>query len=225
MNEEVLIDPCPICQQSALAGDNRVYTCSSCGAKVEQSRWLGLWTRNQFLFRTIGADYRNVEYDLTRRGFSQAQLAQLAGSCYTDADLEAMAAGDLSHLRLPASTVAQVMFSQTRETCYVQLNGLIRAEGPPLAEGVERVHHPADRTALKILDRGNLFISEQRLVFPSNTHTVIRLDRKLTGLCAYSNAIGLQRKGDNTATYFLGLESRDALLATAYLQGRLDHLR
>jgi hypothetical protein len=78
---------------------------------------------------------------------------------------------------------------------------------------------------LTALDRGNLFISDQRLVFPSNIHTTIRLDRKLTGIRGFTDAFAIQRKGEAKAAYFLGCESRHARLIVAYLQGRLDHLR
>ncbi len=225
MSGAVLIAPCPICGQSALAGDDRQYACASCGTKVEQSGWLGMWPRDRFFFRTVGTDYRNAEPDLIARSFTRAELVGLAGSCYPDADLAAIAAGDLSRIRPPGTIVAHVIFPQSRETCYVQVNGLTRAEGPSLPDGATRIYGSADQHALKILDQGNLFISDQRLIFPSNTHTIIRIDRKLTGTCAFTNAVAVQRKGENKATYFLGLESRHALLVTAYLVGRLDHLR
>jgi hypothetical protein len=207
-----------------MAGDAGGYTCAACGTQVEQSRWLG-WSRDRFLFGRVGSAYRNAKADLLARPFTKAQLADLAGSCYTDADLAAIAAGDLTRLRLPRSTVAQIMFPQTHETCYIQINSLLRAEGAPLPDGVSRVNAPADRRTLKILDQGNLFISDQRLIFPSSTHTTIRLDRKLSGACTFRDALAVQRKGEDLATYFLGLESRSAALIVAYLQGRLDHLR
>jgi hypothetical protein len=225
VSEEVLVDPCPICSQSPLLGDGRQYTCASCGTKVEQSRWLGVWPRNRFFFRAIGADYRNAEPDLTGRPFTQATLAGLVGTCYTDADLAAIAAGDLSRIRLPSSTVAQVLFPQSPETCHLLVNSLMRAQGPALPDGVGRIRGPADRRVLRILDRGNLFISDQRLIFPSDSHTTIRIDRKLTGIRTFTDAFAVQRKGEESATYFLGCESRDAALVSAYLQGQLDHLR
>jgi hypothetical protein len=116
------------------------------------------------------------------------------------------------------------MFPQTHETCYLQINGLTRAEGPPLPDGARQIDKPANRRDLERLDQGNLFISDQRLIFPSSTHTTIRIDRKLTGLCSYADAVALQRKGEDKATYFLGFESRDALLVAAYLRGQLTHL-
>ena len=225
MSGEVLITPCPICGQSALSGDSHQYTCASCGTQVTQRRWLGVWRRKRFIFRTVGHDYRNAAPDLTARSFTEAELAGLAGSCYTDANLEAIAAGDLSRLHLPNSTIAQILFPHTSETCYVQVNDLTRAEGPSLPDGVSKEDGPANQRPLKKLDQGNLFISDLRLIFPSSTHTIIRIDRKLTGICAFSNAVAIQRKGEDTATYFLGLESRNVLLVTAYLQGRLDHLQ
>lgn len=225
MGREVLLAPCPICSQSALAGDRFLYRCESCGTQVEQKRWLGVRPRDRFFFQAVGTDYRNAEADLVARSFTRAQLTELAGSCYTDADLTAIATGDFSRLHLPSSTVAEIMFPQSHETCYVQVNGLVRADGPPLSQGVDRVNGPADRGNLKILDRGNLFISNQRLIFPSDTHTTIRTDRKLIGVSTFTDGVAVQRKGEDTATYFLRIESRSASLVLAYLQGRLDHLR
>ena len=225
MSEEVLIAPCPICGQSALAGHDGQYSCASCGTCVEQGRWLGIRPRDRFFFRAIGPEYRNAEPDLTARPFTKAKLAKLTDSCYSAADLAAIATGDLSRLHLPGSTVAQVLFPQTREACHVQVNGLTRAQGPSLPVGVSKIDRPANRHALALVDQGNLFISEQRLIFPSNTHTIIRIDRKLIGIHTFTDAVAVQRKGEDKATYFLGFETREALLVTAYLQGRLDHLR
>jgi hypothetical protein len=192
---------------------------------VEQQRWLGIRARNRFIFRTMGADFSNLDADLVPRIFTKDQLAGLAGTCYTDADLAAIAAGDLKKLRLPKSTVAQIMFPQTREICYNQVNGLTRGEGPPLPDGVDRTPGPVDRRNLQTLDQGNLFISDQRFIFPSSTHTTIRIDRKLTAVRTFTNAVALQRKGEDRATYFLGTEPRHASLIVAYLQGQLQHLR
>lgn len=222
---EILLKPCPICGHSALAGDRFLYRCASCGTQVEQKRWLGVRPRDRFFFQAVSADYRNAEADLVARPFTRAQLTELAGSCYTDTDLTALATGDFSRLHLPSSTVAEILFPQSHETCYVQVNDLVRAEGPPLSEGVARVNGPADRRNLKILDQGNLFISNQRLIFPSDTHTIVRTDRKLIGVSTFADAVAVQRKGEDKALYFLGFESRSASLVLAYLQGRLDHLQ
>jgi hypothetical protein len=225
VGEYLLIAPCPICGQSALTGHNGWFSCSSCETIVEQGRWFGIWLRERFYFRAVGPEYRNAEPDLAAHPFSKTELVELAGSCYSDSDLKAIAAGDLSSLRPPPSTVAQLIFPQSREICYLQINGLIRAEGPLLPDGVCQVDSPMNRRDLNELDKGNLFISDQRLVFPSSTHTNIRIDRKLTGLCAFADAVAIQRRGEDKATYFLGLESRNALLVIACLQGQLDHLR
>jgi hypothetical protein len=117
------------------------------------------------------------------------------------------------------------MFPQTRESCQLQFNGLIRAEGPSLPNGTSKINGSVSRQTLKKLDEGNLFVSDQRLIFPSDTHTIIRIDRKLTGICTFLDAVALQRKGQDKAVYFLGFESRDAYLLAAFLRGQLDHLR
>ncbi len=225
MSEEVLVDPCPICGQSPLAGNGRRYACPACKSEVERGRWLGLLPHNRFTFRAIGADYGNVETELLGRPFTAAELHNIAGTCYTDADLKAIAAGDLERVHPPTTTIAKLIFGHTHEKCYVQVNNLTRAEGPTLPNGVDSVNGPPDQRALTVLDRGNLFISNQRLVFPSDTHTTIHLDRKLTGVRSFTDAFAVQRKGEEKATYFLGCESRHARLIAAYLQGLLDHLR
>lgn len=225
MSEEVLLAVCPICGQAALASSDGHYACVACGTQVEQKRWLGIWPRNRFVFQKVGVGYRNVEAELIARSFTSLELAELAGTCYTDADLAAIAAGDLSRLHMPTSTIAHILFPQTSETCHIQVNNLTRAEGPPLPNGVERTSQAVDRSALNLLDQGNLFVSDQRLIFPSNTHTTIRIDRKLTGVRTFTEAIGVQRKGKGKATYFLGLQPRHVSLIAAYLQGRLGHLR
>jgi hypothetical protein len=225
VNGEVLMRPCPLCGEGALAGDAGTYACSSCGTRVGQRRWLSLWPRDSFFFQAIGQDYRNLEADLAERPFSVAQLAALAGTCYRDSQLEAIADGDLSHVRPPASTVAGIMFPQTHETCYIQVNGLTRAEGPPLPQGSQYTPQPVDRRTLRRLDRGNLFLSDQRLIFPSSTHTTIRIDRRLSGVHAFRDALAVQRQGEAQATYFLDMEPRHVSLVAAYLCGRLEHLR
>jgi endogenous inhibitor of DNA gyrase (YacG/DUF329 family) len=225
VSQEVLVAPCPICGKAAMAGREARYVCPACGTQVEQRRWLGLQPRNQFFFRTIGAEYSNLEFDLKAHPFTREQIAELAGTCYTDDDLLALASGDLARLRPPSSTLAQIMFHQAREICYVQVNGLTRAQGPPLADDVKRTDERANRRVLQPLDEGNLFVSDQRLIFPSHTHTSIRIDRKLTGVRIFLDAIAVQRKSEDKATYFLGTEPRQASLIAAYLQGRLTHLR
>lgn len=208
-----------------MTGHDARYACAACKTEVKQSRWLGIWPRDRYFFQAIGPGFRNAEPDLSARPFTRAQLAALVGSCYRDADLEAIAAGDLSRLRPPGSTLARVLFPHSRETCHIQVNGLTRAEGPPLPDGVSKINNPVDRASLKMLDRGNLFISDQRMIFPSGTHTIIRIDHKLSGVCSFADALAIQRTGDDAATYFLGVEHREALLVAAYLQGRLNHLR
>jgi hypothetical protein len=225
VSQEVLIDACPICGKSALAGQKGQFSCVSCGTQVEQSRWLGVRPRDRFFFRMVSSDYSNAEPDLVARPFTKTELAGLAGSCYSDADLGAIAAGDLTCVRPLTSQVAQLMFPQTRETCRLQINGLTRAEGPSLPNGASKINSSVSQQTLKKLDEGNLFVSDQRLIFPSDTHTIIRIDRKLTGICTFLDAVAIQRKGQDKATYFLGFESRDASLLAAFLSGQLGHLR
>ena len=68
-------------------------------------------------------------------------------------------------------------------------------------------------------------MTDSRLVFPSNTFTFIRMDRKLIGLKTFENGIAIQRKGQDFATYFVGCRAHQAALLGAYIQGRVLALR
>jgi hypothetical protein len=122
--------------------------------------------------------------------------------------------------------LAQVILEQLNEECFLQVNHLRRGHGVALAEGGHYwPEQPTSREGMTWQDRGNLFSTNQRLVFPSNTFTFIRLDRKLVGIQAFSDGVAVQRKGEDFATYFVGCYAHEAALVTAYVMGKLPALQ
>jgi hypothetical protein len=224
VSELVLLDVCPICGQSPVIEIEQQYTCPVCQSVLKKKRWLGLFPTNRFVYQTIGDDYSTARSDLLGRPLTLNDLKVITSTCYTDSDLKTIAEGEPAPIHLPNSTVASLIFEHTGETCYVQLNGLTRAQGPTLPNGTGIVDRSVEKNTLTTLDRGNLYLSNQRVVFPSDTHTIIRLDRKLTGVRALTNAFAVQRKGEDYATYFVGCQSRQAVLVEAFLRGQLKHL-
>ncbi|MFQ5613701.1 MAG: hypothetical protein ACE5H9_16375 [Anaerolineae bacterium] len=226
MSEHSLSEICPICNQNSLAGSEGRYECPQCGLKIKQPPLLGFLRKERYKVVDLGDDYPLARAALQGKTFSEPELGMLRQHIYTDDELAAFAGGDLTALRPAEGTLAQVIVRQLRETCYIQINDLRRALGPALEAGA--AYRPAaivSRSGFRWQDRGNLFVTEQRLVFPSNTFTFIRMDRKLTGVRAFKDAIAVQRKGEDQATYFVGCAPHQAALAAAYVQGKLPQFR
>jgi hypothetical protein len=70
-----------------------------------------------------------------------------------------------------------------------------------------------------------LFCTNQRLVFPSDSFTFIRMDRKLVGIQAYNDGVAIQRKGEDYAIYFIGCYAHEAALVAAYVMAKLPALQ
>jgi hypothetical protein len=177
------------------------------------------------------ADFGQGDYTLARQSLAGVMLSPeimkiVLGNVYTDSQLAALAAGSLDSLRPVRTVLAQVILEQLNEDCYIQVNGLRRGQGAPLTEGghylPERV---VPRDDLNWQDQGNLFCTNQRLVFPSNTFTFIRMDRKIVGIQAYDDGVAVQRKGEDYATYFVGCYPHEAVLVAAYVMAKLPALR
>lgn len=226
MSEQDLSGPCPICGRGELIPNGREFQCQLCGAVLQSQSVLNLLRKDTYKFVKLGDDYQIAQAGLRGRLLSRADLAALHAHIYTDAELAAFAQGDLSGLREPEGTLASIIFEQLREQCVIQVNGLRRALGPPLDPGADYVPTAAvSRSGFRWQDRGNLFATEQRLVFPSDTFTFIRMDRKLVGVRAFHDALAIQRKTEEEATYFVGCTAYQAALLAAYVQGRLPHLQ
>jgi hypothetical protein len=140
--------------------------------------------------------------------------------------LAAIAQGSLEILRPVQTVLAQVILEQLNEVCHLQVNGLRRGHGKPLAEGGQyQPQQAVPREGLTWQDQGNLFCTNQRLVFPSSSFTFIRMDRKLVGMQAFSDGVAVQRKGEDYATYFVGCYAHEAALVAAYVLGKLPALQ
>jgi hypothetical protein len=226
MTTDVLLSPCPVCEQAPLSGVRKEYQCVRCGLTVRQNSLLGIKPQDQYRVKSI-----NDEYDLAKPGivgyvFSLAELKNFRESVYSNQELTAFAQGNFDDLNMPASTLAQILLEQLHETCYIQVNNMRRAHGPILEAGGDRFpRKKVSAGSLHWKDKGNLFLTDARIVFPSNTFTFIRLDRKLTGLKAFENGIAIQRKREEFATYFMGCRAHQAALMAAYIQGIVSGLR
>ena len=140
--------------------------------------------------------------------------------------MAAIASGSLETLRPVRTVLAQVILEQLNEVCHLQVNGLRRGHGKTLAEGGQyQPQQSTPREGLTWQDQGNLFCTNQRLVFPSDSFTFIRMDRKLVGIQAFTDGVAVQRKGDDYATYFVGCYAHEAALVAAYVMGKLPALQ
>ncbi len=228
MVADTLLSPCPACEGAALAKINNVYQCNACGLTVkEKKRLLGFGSKGaQFVVQNIGDDFSIAKKGIMGRVFSLAELKNFHESVYSDQTLADFAGGNYDALNMPVSTLAQILLEQLRETCYMQINDIRRAHGPVLEEGGNRF--PEGKAPTKSLtwqDEGNLFLTNIRLVFPSDSFTFIRMDRKLIGLKTYEDGLAVQRKGEDFATYFVGCGAHQASLVAAYIQGKVPTLK
>jgi hypothetical protein len=228
MASDILLSPCPACEGAALAKLNNAYQCNECGLTVkEKKRVLGFGSKGaQFVVQTIGDDFSMARGGIIGHVFSLAELKNFHESVYPDQTLADFAEGNYDALNMPASTLAQILLEQLRETCYIQINDMRRAHGPVLGEGGNRF--PEGKTPTKSLtwqDEGNLFLTNIRLVFPSDSFTFIRMDRRLIGLKTYEDGLAVQRKGEDFATYLVGCGAHQASLVAAYIQGKVPTLK
>jgi hypothetical protein len=188
---------------------------------------LGLFKKGHLAVTGFGqGDYSLAQQSLKEAALPPDALKITLGNVYTDPQLAAIAGGDLEILRPVRTVLAQVILEQLNEVCHLQVNGLRRGHGHPLAEG-GRYHpeQPVPREGMAWQDRGNLFCTNQRLVFPSNSFTFIRMDRKLVGLQAFTDGVAVQRKGEDYATYFVGCYAHEAALVAAYVLAKLPALQ
>jgi hypothetical protein len=148
------------------------------------------------------------------------------GNVYTDEQLAEIAGGAIDDIRPVRTMLAQIILEQLKETCFLQVNGLRRGHGQPLSEGGNYIPTEAvPRQGMDLQDEGNLFCTDQRLVFPSNKFTFIRMGRKVVGVQAFTNGIAIQLKGEEVATYFVGCLPHEAALVAAYVMARVPKLQ
>lgn len=224
---EAILSICPVCDNPNLEGDANHIKCTQCGLKVSEKKpFLFFGAKDRYVVETIGEAYSVARLGLVGQVFTLNDVKRFRESVYSDETLAAFADGNLDDLNLPSSTLAQILLEQLREECYVWVSKLRRAHGPVLTEGGDRFPQGDIPTGNLIWkDKGNLFLTNVRLVFPSNSFTFIRIDRKLTGLKTFNNGLAVQRKGEDFATYFVGCHAHQAALVGAYIQGKVPALQ
>jgi hypothetical protein len=229
MTRQSLFDRCPLCDQGVVAWREAeaVYACEHCGLRLKEHAFLGLFKRGRFGVTHLGEeDFTLAGQSLNKMALLPDALKVVLGNVYPDQQLAAIANGSLEIIRPVRTVLAQIILEQLRETCYLQVNGLRRGYGPALSEGgFYQPRQAAPRPGMDWQDKGNLFCTDQRLVFPSDRFTFIRIDRKLTGVQAFTNGVAVQRKGEDFATYFVGCYPHEAALAAAYLMAKAPKLR
>lgn len=228
MAEETLYKECPLCNQGAVVvHEDGLYRCTHCDLSLKERSWLGLFKKGHYVITGWGeGNFTLAQQSLAGSALPPDLLKVVIGNVYTDQQLAAIAQGSVNVIRPVRTMLAQVILEQLNEECFLQVNNLRRGQGAPLAEGGHYVpERPVPREGITWQDRGNLFCTNQRLVFPSNTFTFIRLDRKLVGVQAFTDGLAVQRKGEDFATYFVGGYAHEAALVVAYVIGKLPALQ
>lgn len=228
MAQEILYKECPLCNQAAVTRQvDGTYRCQQCGLTLKERSLLGLFKKGHLAV----ADWGAGDYSLAKKSLGQVTLPadtlQIAiGNVYTNRQLADLVGGSLKVLRPVRTVLAQVILEQLNEECFIQVNGLRRGHGQAIRDGG---HYLPEQVSLKDgmvwQDQGNLFCTNQRLVFPSNSFTFIRLDRKVVGVQAFSDGVAIQRKGEDYATYFMGCYPHEAALVAAYVLAKLPALQ
>ncbi|MFN8454420.1 MAG: hypothetical protein U0401_07070 [Anaerolineae bacterium] len=226
MAQEILYKECPLCTQGTVIRQGGGYRCNRCALSLKERSLLGLFKKGHVAVADFGpGDYTLARQSLAGVALSPEAMKIVLGNVYTDAQLAALAAGSPEALRPVRTVLAQVILEQLNEECNIQVNGLRRGQGAPLGEGGYYLPEKAvPKENMAWQDQGNLFCTNQRLVFPSNTFTFIRMDRKLVGIQAFSDGVAVQRKGEEHATYFVGCYPHEAALVAAYVMAKLPIL-
>ncbi len=228
MAQETFYKICPLCGRGPVTrpAEQAVYRCEQCGLTLKERALLGLFKKGRLAVESLG----DGEYGLAWSGLKQAALSPdylkvVLGNVYPDPQLAAIAGGQLDLMRPVQTVLAQIILEQLKETCFFQVNSLERWHGPPISGSSYLPVQAVSRQGQHWQDQGNLFGTDQRLVFPSNSFTFIRIDRKIAGIQAFTNGVALQRKGEEFATYFTGCYPHEAALVVAYVLGKLPALR
>ncbi len=226
MSSDTLLPICPVCTQQALVGRGKNYRCDHCGLTLKLKTVLGFKSKDKYIVQSIGQGYNIARSGIVGQVFPLVELKNFGENVYTDQQLAAFAKGNFDELQAPSNILTQILLEQLRETVYAQTRNMRRAHGPALEAGGNYIPQglaPSDN--LNWQDKGNLFLTNARLIFPSNSFTFIRMDRKLIGLKTFENGFAVQRKGEDFATYFIGCRAHQAALNGAYIMGRVPALR
>ena len=228
MAQEPLFKECPLCNQSPVGyqAEEKVYRCSQCGLTLEERAVLGFFNKGRFAVTDLGRQECTLaESYLKKTALPPDRLKIVVGNIYSEQELASIAQGELALIRPVRTVLAEIILEQLKESCYLQVNELQRGQGSPIDSSSFWPVEPVSRQQISWEDRGNLFCTNQRLVFPSDSFTFIRLDRKLAAVQAFTNGLAVQRKGEEFATYFIGCYPHEAALVAAYILGKLPELR
>lgn len=229
MKPENLYKVCPLCDQAPVVWqeNDNVYRCASCDLTLKERSILGLFRKGRFGVQSFGQG----NYALARQGLKKATLPPdplkvTLGNVYTEEQLAQIADGTLDIIRPVKTILAEIILEQLNETSYLQVNGLRRGHGASIVGGGDyRPVKAVPRQNMDWQDEGNLFGTTHRLVFPSNSFTFIRMDRKVVGVMAFNDGVAVQRRGEEFATYFVGCYPHEAALVAAFVMAKIPALR
>ena len=229
MTQQTLYQECPLCNRGTVVWHEleTVYRCEYCDLTLEERTFLGLFKKGHYRVRDFGkGEYRMAEQSLSNVALRPDLLKVVLGNVYTDQQLADIVGGSVDVIRPVRTVLAQIILEQLNEVCYLQVNGLRRGHGLPLAEGGHYLPTESlPRQGMDWQDEGNLFCTDQRLVFPSNKFTFIRMGRKLVGVQAFTNGVAIQLKGEAFATYFGNCYPHEAALVAAYVMAKVPKLQ
>ncbi|MBN1218040.1 MAG: hypothetical protein JXM69_03850 [Anaerolineae bacterium] len=229
MTRQILYQECPLCNRGTVAWNEAesAYRCGQCGLTLKERAVLDLFRKGRLGVSYFGeGDYSLARQSLNKVALPPDLLKVTLGNVYPDPQLAELAAGSLEIIRPVRTVLAQIILEQLNEKCFLQVNGLRRGHGQPLDDGGSyQPVNPVRRQGIEWQDAGNLFCTNQRLVFPSNRFTFIRLDRKLVGARAFADGVAVQRTGEEFATYFVGCYPHEAALVAAYVMAKVPKLQ
>ena len=228
MAHETLYKTCPLCIKAPVSlQSSGEYSCAECGLTIKERSILGLFKKGQYSIVSLGQQpYNLVEPILPKLVLPADPLKIVLGNIYTDQALADIAGGHIDVIRPVKTVLAQIILEQLKEACLINANNLRRGQGQPLSgNSLYNPTQKAPRQNMDWQDEGNLFCTNQRIVFPSDQFTFIRLDRKLTVVQAFADGVAVQRKDEAFATYFVGCYPHEAALVAAYVMARVPALR
>jgi len=228
VTRQTLYQMCPLCDQGTVVRQNSetVYRCDRCGLTIKEQTLFNFFKKGRLSVESFGdGDYLLARQGLMSQALAADPLKVAIGNVYTDEQLAAIAAGSFDILRPVRTVLAEIILEQLNEACFIQVTELRRGHGQPLTEVSSYLPTgPVPRQDLVWQDKGNLFCTTHRFVFPSDRFTFIRLDRKLVGVKAFSNGVAVQRKGEDYATYFVDCFAHEAALIAAYVLAKVPSL-
>ncbi len=227
--QTILYKECPLCTQGEVIWSQvaSLYRCEQCGLSIKDGSFLKFFNKGRYIITDFGqGDYRLAEQGLLKVALPPDPLKVAIGNVYADETLAQIAAGNTDLLRPVRTVLAEIILEQLNEACFLQVTNLRRGHGQPLDEtATYRPDGTVPKQGMDWQDEGNLFCTTNRLVFPSDRFTFIRLDRKLVAVRAFNDGVAVQRKGEEFATYFVGCYPHEAALVAAYIMAKVPKLQ